>query len=316
MFAEHRALQVRRAGPESMAVSGQMMTAVRAKLTRLEPRLIAMDTAGVAEQVVSPSPTHYHHWASPDLARQLWTGANNAIAAFCALAPERFTGLGFVPMQHADQTVEALNHAVLECGLRGVEISSHAAAGQGTAPIELSAKELDPFWARAAELGAVVFVHPLGCTLDERLDRWYLSNVVGQPVENAIALSHVIFGGVLDRHPTLKLVFAHGGGYLPHYLGRADHAWINRSDCRSCLRLPSTYIPQIWFDSLVHDPHVLRELIRVAGVGQIVLGSDYPFDMGIENPVEQLRAAGLPDDVNAAIASGNAVRLGLGVERC
>ncbi len=186
----------------------------------------------------------------------------------------------------------------------GVEISSHAPGR------ELSDPAYEPLWTRAEQTDAILFLHPFGCTLDERLARWYLSNTVGQPTENAVALSHLIFSGVLDRHPGLKLIAAHGGGYLPTHIGRSDHAWSARSDAAAgCAHLPSSYLRHLYFDSLVHDPHVLRELIRVVGADRVLLGSDYPFDMGTEDPVGALRAARLPDHDTDAVRGGNAARL-------
>jgi aminocarboxymuconate-semialdehyde decarboxylase len=129
----------------------------------------------------------------------------------------------------------------------------------------------------------VLFLHPFGCTLDERLDRWYLSNTVGQPTENAVALSHLIFSGVLDRYPGLKVLAAHGGGYLPTHIGRSDHAWRARPDASGCAAEPSGYLRRLWFDSLVHDPAVLRHLLAAAGTDRVLLGSDFPFDMGSED---------------------------------
>ncbi|WP_449350750.1 amidohydrolase family protein, partial [Streptomyces shaanxiensis] len=163
---------------------------------------------------------------------------------------------------------------------------------------------------RAEETGAILFLHPFGCTLDERLDQWYLSNTVGQPTENAVALSHLIFSGVLDRHPELKIVAAHGGGYLPTHVGRSDHAWSARSDAGAgCAHRPSSYLERIYFDSLVHGPHVLRELVRAVGADRVLLGSDFPFDMGTDDPVGALRAAGLSDPDFHAVRGGNAAAL-------
>jgi aminocarboxymuconate-semialdehyde decarboxylase len=190
-----------------------------------------------------------------------------------------------------------------------VEISSHAPGFDGSRTVELSDPRLADFWARAEETGAVVFVHPFGCTLDERLDQWYLSNTVGQPTENAVALSHLVFSGVLDRHPGLRVVAAHGGGYLPTHIGRSDHAWRARADAHGCAHPPSTYLRRLYFDSLVHDPHVLRELVRVAGADRVLLGSDYPFDMGADDPLGALRAAGLPDIHHDAVRGANAAAL-------
>jgi aminocarboxymuconate-semialdehyde decarboxylase len=262
-----------------------------------------MDAQGVDVQLVSPSPSHYHSWTDEETAEKLYRIANEATAAHCSAAADRLRGLGLAPLQHPDQAVAALDHA-LEQGLLGVEISSHAPGR------ELSDPAYEPFWSRAEDRGAILFLHPFGCTLDERLDRWYLSNTVGQPTENAVALSHLIFSGVLDRHPELKLIAAHGGGYLPTHIGRSDHAWSTRTDAGAgCARLPSSYLPRLYFDSLVHDPHVLRALIDAAGSDRVLLGSDYPFDMGTEDPVGRLRAARLPDADFHAVRGGNATAL-------
>jgi aminocarboxymuconate-semialdehyde decarboxylase len=301
-LAAHKELDARRNGAQSLAVSGPMVRERIGLLTDPEKRLAAMDLAGVDGQIVSPSPSHYHYWSDEDTARTVYELANSGVAEHCATAPDRLFGLGLIPLQHPKMAVEALDHA-LALGLHGVEISSHAPE------VELSNPELDPLWARAQETNAIIFLHPFGCTLDERLDRWYLSNTVGQPTENAVALSHLIFSGVLDRFPELTIIAAHGGGYLPYYLGRSDHAWRTRPDARGCAELPSSYAKKLYFDSLVHDPAILRQLIEAAGVDRVLLGSDYPFDMGTTDPVGALLAAELPQTAFAAIGGGNAARL-------
>jgi len=302
-LAEARALDARRNGPAALAVSGPMVRERIPRLTDPAVRLAAMDAQGVDVQLVSPSPSHYHYWAGEETAEKLYRLANEATAAHCSAAPGRLRGLGLVPLQHPGRTVPALEHA-LEQGLSGVEISSHAPGH------ELSDPAYEPFWARVEETGAIVFLHPFGCTLDERLDQWYLSNTVGQPTENAVALSHLIFSGVLDRHPGLKLIAAHGGGYLPTHIGRSDHAWTARSDAGAgCAHLPSSYLKRLYFDSLVHDPHVLRELIRAAGADRVLLGSDFPFDMGTEDPVGALRATHLSEADTDAVRGANAAAL-------
>ncbi|HEY9328662.1 MAG TPA: amidohydrolase family protein [Streptomyces sp.] len=302
-LAEAKGLDARRNGAEALAVNGPMVRARIPAMTDVAVRLAAMDRQGVDVQLVSPSPSHYHYWADEQTAEKVWRLANEATAAHCAAAPDRLRGLGLVPLQHPDRAVEALDDA-LDHGLLGVEISSHAPGR------ELSDPAYEPLWSRAEESGAVLFLHPFGCTLDERLDRWYLSNTVGQPTENAVALSHLIFSGVLDRHPGLKVIAAHGGGYLPTHIGRSDHAWSARSDAGAgCAHLPSSYLKRLYFDSLVHDPHVLRELVRVAGADRVLLGSDFPFDMGSEDPVGALRAARLTDSDFHAVRGGNAAAL-------
>jgi aminocarboxymuconate-semialdehyde decarboxylase len=156
-----------------------------------------------------------------------------------------------------------------------------------------------------------VFLHPFGCSLDERLDRFYLANTVSQPAENAVALSHLIFSGVLDRHPGLKVLAAHGGGYLPTSLGRSDHAWKVRPEARGCVEPPSQYLKKLYFDSLVHNPAELRALVAAAGPEQVLLGSDYPFDMGSDSPAAEVHAASLPTANEAKVLAGNAAALGI-----
>ena len=155
----------------------------------------------------------------------------------------------------------------------------------------------------------MVFIHPWGCSLGPRLGAHFLGNTFGQPAETALALSHLIFGGTLDRHPGLKLLAAHGGGFLPTYIGRSDHAWAERPDARGCAHPPSAYLRRIWYDALVYTPQALRHLVEVVGADKVMLGTDYPFDMGVTDPVERAAAAGLPAADLTAILSGNAAAL-------
>lgn len=312
-FGAQQALEVRRNGPESMAASGRMIKERWPQLTDLDRRLADMDAQGVDVQLVSPSPSHFYYFAGEELALQVAKAANQAVREFVDRAPERLNGLGLVPLQHPVLMVEALEHAMLECGLLGVEIGSFAATPNDPerSTVELSDHRLEPFWSRAEELGALVFLHPFGCSLDERLDRFYLANTVSQPAENAVALSHLIFSGVLDRHPELKVLAAHGGGYLPTSLGRSDHAWRVRPEAHGCAEPPSSYLKRIYFDSLVHSAAELRQLVAAAGPEQVLLGSDYPFDMGSSLPVAEVREAGLPAGDEARVLAGNAAALGI-----
>lgn len=303
LVAEAAALELRRNGAESLRNNGPMIGARIPRLTDVGARLAAMDAQGVDRQWVSASPNHFYPWAPEGLAVWIATEANRLIAEHVALAPDRLTGLGLVPMQHPHRMVEYLDDAVLGRGLAGVEISSFAG------DVELSDERLELFWARAAELGCIVFLHPFGCSLDERLDRYYLANTVGQPAENAVALSHLIFAGVLDRHPGLRLLVAHGGGYLPFAIGRSDHAWRVRPEAHGCAHEPSSYLRKLWFDTVVHDPVALRHLVEVAGGSRVVLGSDFPFDMGLDDPVGFVASAGLPREIRERILSGTAQEL-------
>jgi aminocarboxymuconate-semialdehyde decarboxylase len=199
--------------------------------------------------------------------------------------------------------VEQLDDAAKRLGLRGFEMST------AVNERDLSDPSLEPVWAKAEELGCLIFIHPMGCSLGERLQLAYLSNSIGQPVETAVALAHLIFGGVLDRHAGLKVCAAHGGGFLPTYVGRADHAHRIRPDARTMARPPSEYLRQIFFDSLVYSPGALRRLIDQVGTDQVVVGTDYPFDMGHYDIHALVRATDLAAEQRAAILGGNAARL-------
>jgi len=275
------------------------------KLTQIDSRLADMDAMGIDVQVISPSPTQYYYWADYELASRLTVVQNEAIAALVTAHPDRLSGLATVALQYPSLAAEQLKYAVKVLGLRGVEISS-SVNGR-----ELSDPSLDPFWVAAQELGALVFLHPFGTTLGERVTSHYLVNTIGQPLETTIALSHLIFGGVLDSHPGLKIVAAHGGGYLPTYSGRSDHALAVRPEAATRTRTkPSEHLKRIWFDSIVYDPAALRTLVDHVGVSQVVVGTDYPFDMG-NYDIHGLVAttAGLTEMERAAILGGNAASL-------
>jgi len=286
----------------SIAANQAQIKRVWPQLTSVPRRLADLDAIGVDAQVVGPMPMH-RYWAGPELAVKLTAVINEAVAAHCAQGNGRLHGLGTVPLQHPDIAVRELERAVRELGLKGVSVSTNVDGRELADPI------FDPVWEAAADLGAVVFIHPWGCSLGPRLGANFLGNTFGQPAETALALSHLIFGGTLDRIPGLKLLTAHGGGFLPTYIGRSDHAWRERPDARGCARPPSEYLRRIWYDALVYTPQALRHLVEVVGSDKVVLGTDYPFDMGIAAPVERAAAAGLPAADLNAILSGNAATL-------
>jgi aminocarboxymuconate-semialdehyde decarboxylase len=300
--------QLRMYGAESVEYNRKLFASLVPELTDISERLRRMDAMGVDIQVISPSPNQYYYWADADLAKQIVATQNEHIASVCAAHPDRLRGLGNVALQHPELSVEQLADCVGKFGLRGVEISSTVNG------IELSDARFDNFWSKAEELGCLVFIHPLGTSLGERVNCHYLGNIIGQPLETTIALSHLIFGGVLDRYPELKICAAHGGGYLPSYIGRSDHGFDVRPEAAQIRCKPSEYLKRIYFDSLVYTAEGLRHLIEEAGVTQILLGTDYPFDMGAYNPHGFIAAVpGLTEQERDLILGGNAVRL-LGID--
>ena len=293
------------AGKESSEHNRHLMqTAYLAGLTRVEARIATMDATGIDVQAISPVPTQYHYWAERAAAEKIVAAANDGIATICASRPERLVGLGTVAMQFPELAASQLEHAMRALHLKGVIVST---AVNG---MELADARFEGFWSKAEELGAVVFIHPMGCSLGARLTPYYLSNLIGNPAETTVAMAHLIFSGMFDRHPTLKVVAAHGGGYFPFYTARFDHGWRVRPEAHTCANAPSSYLKKIWFDSLVYEPTQLEYLIRRAGASNVVLGTDFPFDMGMDDPLGPLNAvAGLSDDERAMIRGANASRL-------
>ena len=275
----------------------------RANMVDMAVRLADMDAAGVDLQIIMPPPGQCTYTVPADLATQAARIINDGLAAFCAQKPERFAALGTLPMQDSAASVSELER-LMGLGLKGVQILT-TIGGR-----ELSDPAFAPFWARAEALGAVVLIHPNGFTHAERMERFYFNNVIGNPLETTLALHYLIFDGVLERHPALKLIAVHGGGYLASYSGRIDHAWGARTDAHGDLpHAPTTYLKRVYVDSVVFTPHQLRGLIEVFGADKVLMGTDYPFDMAESDPVGHVCGAGLDDATVAAIAGGNARRL-------
>jgi aminocarboxymuconate-semialdehyde decarboxylase len=295
--------QIETFGERSVAVNRELAASLTPLLTQTATRLDAMDATSVDIQLVSPTPLHYHEWAGKKLSRVITAEVNAGVAELCAERPERLLGLGIVPLHHPKLAAELLAHAVNELGLRGVEIPT-SAGGR-----ELSDPSLEVFWSAAEALDALVFIHPWGCSLGARLNQHYLANIVGQPIETTLALSHLIFSGLLDRHPKLKVIAAHGGGYLPFYIGRSDQAWQVRPESRTAAERPSEYLRRLYYDSLVFQPAALAVLVAQVGAGQVLLGTDFPFEMGISDPLDWLAQAPLGEAGHELVRGANAARL-------
>ncbi len=294
--------------PASDAVNGALFGRIGPTLNGIGRRLLDMDRLGVDVQAISPNPGQFFYFTDPDLGRALSETINNGIAEAVAQHPDRLVGMGTVPLQAPELAIAEMRRCAGDLGLRGIEISSNV-NGQ-----ELAVDALRPFFAAAEELGMLIFLHPLGFTHGDRLAEHYLNNIIGNPIESTIALSHLIFGGVLDAYPGLKLCVAHGGGYLPGYWGRMDHAYRARPDCRLHIdREPSSYLRNVWLDTLVFDKDQLDNLVRTHGADRLCLGTDYPFDMAEPDPVGfHDRLSG---DARAKVLGLNAAELlGLKVE--
>ncbi len=283
-----------------------------AKLSTIEVRLKDMDRMGIDVQAVSPAPNQCCYWTEPGLGLEISQAVNDRLAEIVATWPERFVGLGTVPLQNVELAVAELDRCVKKLGLRGVEINPNV-NGMDLADPRLG---LDRFFARVQELGVVIFMHPLGFTQGARLTDHYFNNVIGNPLETTVAVSHLIFDGVMDRHPKLKIVLPHSGGYLAHYWARMDHAHRARPDCHTVIRkAPSSYLRKFYFDTITFDRDMLRHLIDKWGDDHVLLGTDYPYDMGEVDPVGLIESVPrLARAEKDRIMGGNAARL-LGIKR-
>ena len=295
------------ATPMTRAVNMQQMKDRGPQLSDVATRLRDMDRMAIDVQAVSPAPAQYYYYADPGFGLELARGINERIAEIVAAHPGRFVGLGTVPLQDAQLATRELERCVKKLGFRGVEI------GTNVNGIDLADKRLglDRFFAKAQDLDVVLFMHPMGFTHADRLTDHYFNNIIGNPLESTLAVSHLIFGGVLDRHPKLKFCVAHGGGYLAHYHARMDHGWKVRPDARTLLKKkPSSYLKKFYFDTITFDAGLLENLIERVGAKQVMLGSDYPYDMGDEDPVGLVkRLRGLDEADRDRILGGNAARL-------
>lgn len=286
-------------------VNRRQLANLRPKMDSLEERLKDMDAMGVDIQAVAVSVYQYYYWADPEVGAKVTRLINEELAEQTSRFPDRFAPLGTVPLQDTEAAVAELRYCVDELGFRGLEINSHV---EGS---EIADSRLDPFWAEVEKLGAVVVVHTNGHPAKERLQSHNFVNLLGHAFEATLAIAHLIFNGVMERHPNLKIVVVHGGGYLPAYAGRIDHAWRAREDVREGVpNPPGSYLRRFFFDTMVFEPDQLEFLIDKYGADHVLLGTDYPYDMGEEDPLGLIgRVEGLSQDQIDLIAGGNAARL-------
>jgi aminocarboxymuconate-semialdehyde decarboxylase len=292
--------------PEANALMG--LKAPLPSLVVSPERITAMDEQGIDIEALSLNPIFWYK-AEPDLAAQVVKLQNEKLAEICAAQSDRFVGLASVALQHPDLAATQLEHAVKQLGLRGALI------GGSVNGEELSDPKFHPFWAEAEELNVLIFIHPQGTAELNASGRLkgngVLENVIGNPLETTIALSHLIFEGTLDAYPGLKICAAHAGGYLPSYAARSDQGCVTFPQrCTKTLKKqPTEYLKQLYYDSLVFTPEGLRHLIAEVGAGQIVLGTDYPFPWTRTAVDHILTTPGLSDAERAAILGETAATL-------
>lgn len=253
-------------------------------------RLPEMDQTGVYVQVLSTVPVMFSYWAKPADCLDLSKFLNDDIAAIVRQHPKRFVGLGTIPMQEPKLAVSELERCVKDLGLAGVQIGSHVNDWN------LGDPELFAVFAAAAELNACIFVHPWDMMGESRMQKYWLPWLVGMPAEVSLAICSMIFGGVLERLPNLRVAFAHGGGSFPGTVGRVEHGFHARPDlCAVDNKVaPREYLGRFYVDSLVHDGDMLKYIVNLFGANRVALGTDYPFPLGEQNAGELIEGAGFP----------------------
>ena len=270
----------------------------------LERRFADMEAAEVDVQVLSATPQSYLYEQEASLAAACAAIQNDQIAKLVAAHPDRFLGIATLPMQAPERAAAELERAVRSLKLRGAMIGSNVVGRN------LDHPELEPLWAAAAALGCLMLIHPVNVGAAERLRSYYLNNLIGNPLDTTIAAACLVFGGVLERHPGLKVCLVHGGGFVPYQAGRWAHGWQVRGEPKVNIKQsPQPWIERFYYDTILHSAKVLEFMIGHVGADRVVLGSDYPYDMGMLNCVDHVRGLSVSDGIKTAILHGTAQKL-------
>jgi aminocarboxymuconate-semialdehyde decarboxylase len=255
-------------------------------------------------QVLSATPQTYYYDQEASAAAAFASIQNDQIARHVKAYPGRCMGIATLPMQAPQRAADELARAVRTLGLRGAMIGSNAVGKN------LDDPSFEPLWAAAAELGALVIVHPNNVAGADRLRSYYLNNLIGNPLDTTIAAACLVFGGVLERHPKLKVLLVHGGGFVPYQAGRWVHGWQVRAEPKANVKQsPQPWIDRFFYDTILHAKPQLEFLVASVGAPRVLLGSDYPYDMGTGECVRQVKALSIPDADKEQVLSGNALRL-------
>ncbi|HEU5113050.1 MAG TPA: amidohydrolase family protein [Acidimicrobiia bacterium] len=267
----------------------------------IEQRITKMDAIGVDRQVISLNPILFRYYLDSSDAIECSKAVNDEIAGIVADRPDRFAGFGTLPMQDVGAAMKELERVMSTKGMVGVSVGTHVGGLNWDEP------DLFPILEAAEQSGGMVFIHPAASRLKEALPRYHLRNFIANPTETTIAIGSLIFGGILDRLPALRLLLAHGGGYACWAYARFDHGHEVRAEARNHIaRLPSDYLSSMWYDSLVHGYGNLRRLVDVVGIDRVVLGTDFPADMGQPDPVSWIEGSDLSTAEKDAVLGSNA----------
>lgn len=284
-----------------------MYPSIHEALTNPEARIEHMDRMGVDVQGIATFVSEYFYWAPAAAAAESARIQNDNLASAVAANPDRFVAMGAtVPLQDVDLAIAEMDRVVDDLDFKGLQI------GGTVDGHNLDEQRFRPFWAAVEAKGVPVILHPSGYPEGLRFGEYFLTNCIGNPLETMVAATRMIFSGLFEEHPGLKLILLHGGGYLPFYSSRADHTWEVRPETRVKIpdHAPSAYMKRLHYDTMVFQPLYLRHLIEIVGVDRVMLGTDFPFDMSETDPLGLIGATdGITDEDRAAISGGNATRL-------
>lgn len=286
-----------------MMKGNKLFREVEENCFKAAPRLDDMDAYGITMQVLSPIPVLFNYWAKPADALDTSKFFNDHIAEIASQNPGRFIGIGTVPLQHVELAIKEMERCINNLKMPALEIGSNINGKN------LNDQELFPFYEAAEKLGCALFVHPWEMMGEKDMQRYWLPWLVGMPAETARAICSMIFGGVFEKFPKLRVAFAHGGGSFPFTIGRIEHGFNVRPDLVAVDNTvsPRSYIGHFWFDSLVHDMHALEYLRELAGDDKICLGTDYPFPLGELQPGKLIEEMNFADDVKEKLLYRNAL---------
>lgn len=270
-----------------------------------EAKLESMNRKGIDISVISPAPPMFYYWADVDLAVKAARLVNDGVADMVAAKPSRLRGMATIPLQHPDAAIAEMERVVREYGFKAIEI------GTSVEGVQLAERKFRPILRRAQELGLFVFAHPYYVGAKGGLECYYLTNLIGNPLDTTVMLANLMFSGALDELQDLRICLAHGGGFTPYQIGRLVHGHKVRPETHQhSATSPKQLLRRLYFDSLVFDPQALRYLIDLVGADHVCIGTDAPFDMGDEHPDETIRSVPrLTDDERDHLCSGTALRL-------